>query len=441
MRFAEFAVSAQPRPELADAARWAVVDCIGVILAGADSEVAVRTADGLFADGQGGTPIFGSDQRTSPSLAALANAVAGHSYDFDDWEGAANTHPTVVLLPALLAAAQNAPVSGQQLLTAYAVGFELIARLGEAATLDHYNRGFHTTATIGSIGAAAAVSKLLGLDVQSTANALSIATSQASGFTLQFGTNVKPLQAGFAARAGVEAALLARAGLTANADIIESERGFAGLFANGGFRFKSFGAPWALLEYGIALKPWPSCSYTHRLMSAAVELRPKVSDRLEKITSIEATLPDFHRSILPFDNPKIREEALFSLPACIAKALADGDLNLNDLTSQFWKDPRVMQIMPLIEVHTRPAENPNLIVDPAQPDRLRINLGPEILETTCAYPLGAPQNPITRTQLAEKFIASSGFTMEVFDRLMEWPTCGSVSELFNATILQRRTGR
>ena len=435
LRFAEFSVSAQLTPKMVDAARWAIVDGFAVILAGANSEVAVRVADGFVVDGQGVVPVYGSSQQTSPGQAALINAVAGHAYDLDDWEAAANTHPTVVLLPALLAVSYNKPVSGQQLLIAYAVGFELIARLGEAVTLDHYNRGFHSTATIGSIGSAAAVAKLLDLDVRTTANALSIAATQASGFTLQFGTNVKPLQAGFAARNGVEAALLAKAGITANTDIIENERGFAGLFAIAGQPMTKLGDPWALVEHGIALKPWPTCSYAHRLMTAAIELRPKVIDRLHSIVSIEATLPDFHRRILPFDRPTKTEEALFSVPACITKVLSDGDLNLEDLAAKFWERPLVQELIQLVNVNTEPAKNTNLNLDPDQPDRLRIVMEQEVIETTCSFPLGAPSNPISKVQFAKKFIDCSGLTRTELDRFLEWPTCDNVNELFTTDVI------
>ena len=434
LRFAEFAISARLTPKKVDAARWAIVDGFAVILAGASSEVAVRVADGLVVDGQGIVPVYGSSRQTSPGLAALINAVAGHAYDLDDWEAAANTHPTVVLLPALLAVSYNKHVSGQQLLIAYAVGFELIARLGEAVTLDHYNRGFHSTATIGSIGCAAAVAKLLDLDVQTTANALSIAATQASGFTLQFGTNVKPLQAGFAARTGVEAALLAKAGITANSDIIEDERGFAGLFGIAGRPMTNLGDPWALVEHGIALKPWPTCSYAHRLMTAAIELRPKVIDHIHSIVSIEATLPDFHKRILPFDKPTKTEEALFSVPACIAKILLDGDLNLEDLAAKFWERPAVQKLIQLVSVNTEPAKNSNLNVDPEQPDRLRIVMEQGVIETTCAFPLGAPSNPISETQFAKKFIDCSGLTRAEFDRFLEWPTCDNINELFTTDV-------
>ena len=434
-QFAEFAVSASLTPKMVDSARWAIVDGFAVILAGASSEVAVRVADGLTVDDQGIVPVYGSSRKTSRGLAALINAVAGHAYDLDDWEAAANTHPTVVLLPALLAVSYNKRVSGQQLLIAYAVGFELIARLGEAVTLDHYNRGFHSTATIGSIGSAAAVAKLLDLNVPTTANALAIAATQASGFTLQFGTNVKPLQAGFAARTGVEAALLAKAGITANTDIIENERGFAGLFGIAGQPMTNLGDPWALVEHGIALKPWPTCSYAHRLMTAAVELRPKVMDRLHSIVSIEATLPNFHKRILPFGQPTKAEEALFSLPACIAKVLSDGDLNLEDLAAKFWERQPVQKLIQLVDVNSEPAKNSNLNVDPEQPDRLRIVLEHEEFETTCASPLGAPSNPISKARLAKKFIDCSGLTRTEFDRFLEWPTCDNVNELFTTDVV------
>lgn len=434
LQFAEFAASARLTPKMVDAARWAIVDCFAVILTGASSEVAVRVADGLDVDGQGMVPVFGSSRQTSPGLAALINAVAGHAYDLDDWEAVANTHPSVVLLPALLAVSYNRQISGQQLLIAYAVGFELIARLGEAVTLDHYNRGFHSTATIGSIGCAAAVAKLLDLDVRTTANALSIAATQASGFNLQFGTNVKPLQAGLAARTGVESAMLAKAGITGNTDIIENERGFAGLFGVAGRPMKNLGVPWALVEHGVALKLWPTCSYAHRLMTAAIELRPKVIDRLYSIVSIQATLPDFHKRILPFDQPTKTEEALFSVPACIAKILSDGDLNLEDLAARFWEKPSVQKLMQLINVNTEPAKISNLNVDPEQPDRLRIVMEQEVIETTCAFPLGAPSNPISKAQLARKFIACSGLTMAEFDQLLEWPTCDNINGLFTTDV-------
>ena len=430
-KLAAFVSTANLDEALTDMVRYAVVDCYGVILAGAKSDVAHRVATGLTIDGQGKVPVFGTEQTTAPGHAALVNAVAGHAYDLDDWEEPANTHPTVVLLPACLAAAHGQCVSGAELLGAYAVGFEVIVRLGEALTLDHYNRGFHSTATLGSIGAAAAVSRLLNLDHQATAHALSLAATQASGYTLQFGTHAKPLQAGFAARTGVESACLAKAGVTANPNLIESSRGFAGLLGDSDGSLKSLGKPWALSEYGIAFKLWPSCGYTHQLMTAAQCLRPQVVNRLDQIIEIEATLPDFHKQILPFDRPENYVQALFSAPACVAQILACGDLNIKDTAARFWEQPLVDQLIRRVRIKTEPAKNPLLNIDPQQPDRLRIHIDGEVLEKTCAYPIGAPLNPVSKEQLGQKFVSCSNLTLADFEDLLRWPESADIRQFWS----------
>lgn len=337
---ARFAATAVPPPSVHRVAIQAVADCFGCILAGADSEVARRAAAAFDHLGTGSAPLFCTKHTLPAPSAALVNAVAGHAWDLDDWEEPGNTHPTVVLLPALLAAAHLKPVSGQDLLAAYAVGCEIIMRLGETVTLDHYARGFHSTATLGTIGAAAAVGRQLGLDAAQIAQALSIATSRAVGYTVQFGSNAKPLQAGFAAQAGVEAAVLAAQGATGQPQVLDHPRGFAGLLGDhDADRLaqtpQRLGSPWALDEYGLVLKPWPSCGYTHRVMTAALSVRDRVLPRLDQITAIRARMPDFHYEILPFDRPRTRNEALFSAPACIAQALITGGLTLADSAAGF----------------------------------------------------------------------------------------------------------
>ncbi|MEM9500142.1 MAG: MmgE/PrpD family protein, partial [Pseudomonadota bacterium] len=392
---ARFAVSATPDMTVADIARPAVADCFGAILAGADSDVAqrVRTALGPFSEG--GVAVYGTQQTLSAPNAALVNAIAGHAWDLDDWEEPGNTHPTVVLLPALLAMAHLHPTSGRQLLAAYAVGAEIIMRLGEAVTLDHYARGFHSTATLGAIGAAGTVARLIGLSADKTAHAMALATSQATGYTVQFGSNAKPLQAGLAARAGVEAACLAASGVTAQASVIDDPRGFSGLMgAHSPARFRRLparlGAPWALAEYGLVMKPWPSCGYTHRLMTAALDLRAQRGGETGEITEIHAVMPDFHHAILPFVRPASRNEALFSAPACIAQALAAGRLTLVDIASGFWTTPEVGRLIGITRVTSEPARDMSLNYDPAQPDRLSVTLGSgETIHTSCVYPLGA----------------------------------------------------
>ncbi|NOD90640.1 MULTISPECIES: MmgE/PrpD family protein [unclassified Ruegeria] len=435
-RLAQFAVHAVPPPDLRKVIAPAIADCFGCILAGSTSEVVMRATRALGGFGAGPCPLFGTNQTLSALFAAQINAIAGHAWDLDDWEEPGNSHPTVVLLPALLAASTFRRTTGAELLAAYAVGTEIIMRLGEAVSLDHYARGFHSTATLGTIGVAGAVSRLLALSADQTAHALSLATSTASGYTLQFGSNTKPLQAGWAARNGLEAAVLAAQGVTGQPHVLDHARGFAGLQGNYdpsvfNAAMGKMGSPWALGEYGLVLKPWPSCGYTHRLMTAAINLRPAVNGRFGGITAIDTRLPDFHAEILPFNHPKSRAEALFSIPACVGQILASGNLTLSDSEDAFWKSPAVSRLIQLTRVTAEPARNSNLNYDPDQPDLLRIefNDGSAVSEA-CAFPLGASQNPMTNAQLAAKYTALTGQPERAFNGLLAWPDAQDSATLF-----------
>lgn len=433
---ASFAATAKPKPRLKTVVVPAVADCFSYILAGARSVVAERTRSALSCLGRGDAPAYGTASRFSASHAALVNAVAGHAWDLDDWEEPGNTHPSIVLVPALLATACLRPASGSDLLSAYAVGSEIIMRLGEAMSLTHYTRGFHSTATLGALGAAGAVGRLLQLPESRLTHAFAIAVSQAIGYTLQFGSNAKPLQAGFASRAGLESAVLAERGVTGELAVLDHKRGFAGRLGDiSADRFKQMqsklGCPWALEEFGLLLKPWPCCSYIHRLLTAALELRPKLHGRLESVASIYAVLPDFHLAILPYHRPATRGEALFSVPACVGQVLATGGLTLADSEVKFWESPDTARLMRLVEVIDEPAANPLRNYDPDQPDELQIRLdNGEKVATKCAYPLGAPQNPLTKDQLGVKYHSITGRPSEEFQKLLDWVEAPDVAKFF-----------
>ena len=216
--------------------RDAFIDTYGCMLSGARQAVAQKTRQALAASGQihaqAGAIIYGSESRATPAAAAMANAVAGHALEYDDWEIPGNTHVSVVLLPAILAASSGRRLPGETALQAYLAGYETIARIGEAINLDHYEQGWHATATIGAIGAAAAVARLFGLDQQQTANALALATSRALGYNAQFGSEAKPVQVGFAVDGGVNAAFLAAAGVTGQAHMLEHANGMAAMMSH-----------------------------------------------------------------------------------------------------------------------------------------------------------------------------------------------------------------
>ena len=257
-------------------ARQCVLDYVACTLAGAKEEL----TDILLAEAQeqGGAPIatvIGHAARLPVLSAALVNGAASHALDFDDVNLAMTGHPSVVLLSALLALAEERGSSGQDVLTAFVAGYELQCRLGLLLAPGHYNTlGFHATGTLGSFGAAAACAHLLGLDAEKFATALGIAGTQAAGLKSMFGTMCKPLHAGKAAYHGLLAARLAQRGFTARADVIECAQGFAGTHS------PDFNPADALAEppggfhiLNNLFKYHAACYMTHAPIEAARKLR------------------------------------------------------------------------------------------------------------------------------------------------------------------------
>jgi len=225
-----FVVDAVPPPAARSIAARAFLDTVGVILAGVPEEASRIVRDVVAEEHGAGATVIGTTMLASPSNAALANGTAAHALDFDDMCFVSLAHPSAPLVPACIAAAEPVAASGRAVLDAYFIGFEIEARLGRVMNPRHYERGWHCTSTLGTIGAAAACGRLLGLDASAAARALAIAASEASGLKENFGTMVKPLHAGLAARNGVLAALLAKRGMTASAQALDGAQGFLHAF-------------------------------------------------------------------------------------------------------------------------------------------------------------------------------------------------------------------
>ena len=206
----------------------AFVDTVGVTLAGT-VEGAGRTAAesaGLEPADRSPAALLGVAADDAPASVALRVGTASHALDYDDLSWAMDGHPSVTLVPPLLALADEAGADGEDLVTAYAAGFETECALAAPVSPAHYEAGWHATATFGTFGATAAAARLLGLDAEATRRALCIAASMPAGLKRNFGSMTKPLHAGLCSRAGVTAARLARDGLTADATAISGERGF-----------------------------------------------------------------------------------------------------------------------------------------------------------------------------------------------------------------------
>src|SRR5262245_18444746 len=229
-RLAEFVIDTRTSEipgDVLEASRDALIDTIGVALVGSLDEVgeiSLRHVSALGARPE--ATAWGTPVATSMAEAAFVNGVFGHALDFDDVHASVHGHPSTTMVPAAIAAGEAAGASGRDVLAAYAVGLEVGGKLGVALGNGHYQRGWHATATTGVFASAAVAARLLGLDVAQLRNALGLAASQAAGLLRNFGTMTKPFHAGHAARCGVQSALLARSGFTADISILDGKDGF-----------------------------------------------------------------------------------------------------------------------------------------------------------------------------------------------------------------------
>jgi 2-methylcitrate dehydratase PrpD len=306
-------------------ARQCVLDWLGVTLAAVNDPLVAILVDAERPDG-GPAGLIGRPLSGTAGQAALINGSASHALDYDDVNLAILGHPTVVILPGLLALAQERHRSGAELITAFVAGYDTACRLGQAVMPDHYERGFHATATVGVFGGAAAACRLLGLDGPATARALGIAATNAAGLKSMFGTMCKPLHAGRAAQSAVLAARLAEAGFTSNEQAIECAQGFA---ATHTASFDSAAAwrepPSGAFILDTLFKFHAACYLTHSTIEAAAALRNRHKLAAAQIRAVTVTVHPTCDLVCNIAAPGTGLEAKFSLRLAAAMGLAGRD--------------------------------------------------------------------------------------------------------------------
>lgn len=330
-RLAAFAVgrdAATPPGTARARARLSLRDWAAVALAGIDEPVS-RIVRGLVADegGRAEASVLGLDARLPARAAALANGATSHALDYDDTHFGYIGHPSVAVLPAVLAVAEQQDVDGDALLDAFLVGAEVTCRAGALLGLSHYRHGFHQTATAGSFGAAAGCARLLGLDAETAAHALGLAATRAAGLKSQFGTMGKPFHAGMAAANGVEAASLAARGFVSRPDGLECAQGFAATHAA-----DPEGAEDALADLGrswrfeaVQYKVHACCHGTHAALEALAALRAEHGVESARVTGVALTVNPTWLRVCDLPEPATGLEAKFSYRLTTAMALAGVD--------------------------------------------------------------------------------------------------------------------
>lgn len=339
-----------PGERALDLATHAFADTLGCMVAGrADAaSLAVRRAC-RHREGAGGALLVGGGAADAAS-AALLNATAAHALDYDDNFRPGITHASAVLVPALVALAQERGATGRALLDAYLAGLAAQAAVGDGLNPSHYTIGWHATATVGTIGTAAGAARLIGLDAAGAARAMSIAVSMAGGPKGQFGTPAKPLHAGLAARNAVEAALLAESGMTGRLDILEGEQGFLELAGGAdapGWGGLDLAGAHVIETAGLMPKRHPCCGSTHNVVDAILDLKTAHGFSAADVEAVETLVGLANARNLAYPDPADEMQARFSMHYCVALALAQDRLSLADFTPDAVARPAVRALLAL----------------------------------------------------------------------------------------------
>ena len=430
-------------------ARTSIIDTVGVTLAGMGEACArlLLETPGV-AEAPGASLIFGTDRRTGALDAALVNGTASHALDYDDVSGVMGGHPSAPLVAPLFALAEARNISGERLISAYMVGVETEIRLARAVHHHHYDKGWHPTSTLGTFGAAAAASYLIGLDAQRTAIALAVAASLAAGLKANFGTMTKPLHIGQCGRNGLFAALLAERGFDANPDVFEHRQGFFNVF-NGPGEFDAeralanWGEPLEIEADSIGLKQFPCCGSTHPAIAMMLDLVREEGFGPDDVAHIEILA---HPRRLPHtDDPDPRSPlaAKFSIQYVTARALVSGAVRLEHFERDACLDPAIRRVLALTEARPHPD----------MPGQAPKQWGAEVVVTLedgrrlsrrVDEMVGRGGNPMTAGELWEKFrdCAERALPREqvapLFDRLETLecvPDIGHVARLLEVRAL------
>ena len=392
-----------------------ILDGLGLALSGGATHLGglVRRHLADLNLGPGPSTVIGSNLKIAPRFAAFANGVGIHADDYDDTQLAvANdrvygllTHPTAPALPAALAVAELTGASGAAAMLAYHLGVEVECKIAEAINPRHYQTGFHSTATCGTFAAAAAASRLLGLDVDATCRALSIAGSQSAGLRENFGTMTKPFHAGRSSESGVAAAQFAMYGWTATDKILEAPRGFFAA-AGGGYDplaiADKLGRPWTLAEPGVSIKPHPSGSLTHPGMTEMLRLIRANDIKAKDVVRVRVGTNQNMPNALIHHRPMNELQAKFSMEFCMAILLIEGRAGLGEFTDEVVLRPDVKAMIEKVDfVVDKDAEaagyhKMTTIIDIELADGRNI-------PGRADFGKGSPANPMSYEEVANKF--------------------------------------
>lgn len=422
--------------DLVEAARLAIIDTVGCMIAGASDETTIGVSI-LAQSTDGVCTVFGQGQTRSAGDAALINGTSAHALDFDDACTTALGHASAVLVPALIALAEAEDLSGAAVTDAFVVGIEVQDRLGRIFNPEHYAAGWHSTSTLCALGAAAGCARLLGLDAKGILGAISNCYSMVGGSKKQIGSPMKPIHAGLAARAGVEAALLARAGIAGDDEPLSGAWGMLRQFGANPDAAR-VDAAMADLQMGKALfagvlqkKRFPCCAATHKSLDGVMELISQAGVDAGSVALIETWVPADLVANLRYHFPKNIAESRFSMAYCATRLLDAGALKLSDFTPSAVSRYATEKSLSRVVMHSIDGG-----ADPmGAPVRTKATMtsGDEI-EVTVTDTRGSAKHPMVAAEVSAKFLDCCDFAGSETAQAAEWSAL--VTSLPEATKLR-----
>jgi 2-methylcitrate dehydratase PrpD len=386
-------------------AKMHILDTLGVALVGVSTAAPqiVMEYCRRVGDSQEAT-LWGTRQRSSAPMAAFANGLFAHAIDYDDWEPFIHAgHPSSMVVGAGLPLAETTGASGQDLLKAYIVGIEVLTKIAGASP-NLQSRGFHSTPVLGSIGAAAASASLLKLDTGGIKAAFGVAASGCGGIHRQQGSMVKPFHAGNSARNGIEAALLAEKGFTADPEIFEAPRGFCDTFFGTDTcdyqkMITDIGKPYFLEAPGMGLKKHPCSAPQFLAADAALHLRQKHDFQFADVSKIEVGIPPERYRRHYHAEVRTGLRGKFAVNYVVAMAVLDGKLEIATFVDEKVNEPRSQEALRKVHVvvdESIPEPGPYCPVTVELKNGMRFS-------HTATIAKGDPRNPMSEEEVLEKF--------------------------------------
>ena len=439
------------REEALRIGRRCVLDGLGLYVAGSvEPSARILAEEAVAMGGREDALVLGRGTAKAPApMAARVLGTAGHAHDWDDTQVSRDprhqygllTHPTIPLLSAALVIAQKrGDVTGAEFMCAFLTGFEVECKISEILLPESYERGFHSSGTVGTFGSCAAAAKLLGLSGDKLGSAFGIAASMAAGIRVNFGTMTKPLHVGRSSENGVTAALLADRGFTANADALDGRWGFFQIFGGGLFENKvrqGFGKTHSIVDPGVSIKPYPSGILTHQAMDALLRLVKARDIKAEDVARITLHAGSNILNPIRFAKASNHLEAKFCMAALLAMIVLRRRAGRAEFTDAFVGSAEMQAMQERISTSLDAeieAQGMDII-------RSRIELvtrsGERIVEWADERYRGGPDNPLSDAELEEKVASCTEGILDDArrDRLIE--TARRADELEDAAELAR----